>query len=128
MKILKTFFSATIIFGALNAADIDANLIEAAKKEGVINSVAMPDTWANWKDTWDDLARLYSLKHSDTDMSSAQEIAKFKAEKKNATADIGDVGQSFGRIAFWRALASLLKLVTGIKYLIGQKTKTVTGC
>ncbi len=82
MKILKTFFSATIIFGALNAADIDANLIEAAKKEGVINSVAMPDTWANWKDTWDDLARLYSLKHSDTDMSSAQEIAKFKAEKK----------------------------------------------
>lgn len=79
MKILKIFFSATIVFGALNAANIDANLIEAAKKEGVINSVGMPDTWANWKDTWDDLARLYSLKHSDTDMSSAQEIANLKA-------------------------------------------------
>lgn len=25
-------------------------------------------------------------------MSSAQEIAKFKAEKKNASGDIGDVG------------------------------------
>lgn len=57
-------------------------MIEAAKKEGVINSVGMPDTWANWKDTWDDLARLYSLKHSDTDMSSAQEIANLKPARQ----------------------------------------------
>ncbi len=35
MKILKTFFSATIVFGALNAVDIDANLIEAAKKRAL---------------------------------------------------------------------------------------------
>jgi hypothetical protein len=43
----------------------------------------MPDSWANWKDTWFDLGKLYGLKHMDTDMSSAQEIAKFAAEKSN---------------------------------------------
>ncbi|WDU60473.1 ABC transporter substrate-binding protein [Pseudomonas poae] len=71
----------------------------AAKAEGAVNSVGMPDDWANWKGTWDDLAKTYGLKHIDTDMSSAQEIAKFKAEKDNASADIGDVGAAFGPIA-----------------------------
>ncbi len=74
-------------------------LEQAARAEGAVNSVGMPDSWANWKDTWADLARLYGLKHQDTDMSSAQEIAKFAAEKENATADIGDVGAAFGPIA-----------------------------
>ena len=59
----------------------------------------MPDDWANWKGTWEDLAKNYGLKHIDTDMSSAQEIAKFAAEKDNASADIGDVGAAFGPIA-----------------------------
>ena len=76
-----------------------AALIKAAQKEGRVNSVGMPDTWANWKETWEDLKTKYGLEHQDTDMSSAQEIAKFAAEKNNATADIGDVGQSFGPIA-----------------------------
>lgn len=57
-------------------------LEQAARAEGAVNSVGMPDSWANWKDTWADLARLYGLKHQDTDMSSAQEIAKFAAERK----------------------------------------------
>ncbi|MDL5591725.1 ABC transporter substrate-binding protein [Bacillus subtilis] len=74
-------------------------LEEAARKEGAVNSVGMPDSWANWKDTWVDLEKKYGLKHMDTDMSSAQEIAKFAAEKDNATADIGDVGAAFGPIA-----------------------------
>ncbi len=78
--------------------DIDT-LISAAKKEGVVYSVGMPDSWANWKDTWRDLNNLYGLEHQDTDMSSAQEIAKFEAERNNATADIGDVGFAFARVA-----------------------------
>ena len=82
------------------AAGTDLKTLEAAAKaEGEVNSVGMPDNWANWKGTWDDLAKLYGLKHIDTDMSSAQEIAKFKAEKDNASADIGDVGAAFGPIA-----------------------------
>ncbi|MCW2270257.1 MULTISPECIES: ABC transporter substrate-binding protein [Pseudomonas] len=82
------------------AADTDLKALEdAARKEGAVNSVGMPDAWANWKGTWEDLAKKYSLKHMDTDMSSAQEVAKFDAEKDNASADIGDVGAAFGPIA-----------------------------
>ncbi|MDO7901384.1 ABC transporter substrate-binding protein [Pseudomonas sp. K1(2024)] len=103
---MKKFFMASLLGSAIAlcttamAADTDLNsLEEAARKEGTVNSVGMPDAWANWKGTWDDLASKYGLKHSDTDMSSAQEIAKFDAEKDNASADIGDVGAAFGPIA-----------------------------
>lgn len=74
-------------------------IIIAAKEEGEVNSVGMPDTWANWIGTWEDINKKYGLKHVDTDMSSAEEIAKFKAEGENATADIGDIGYEFGNIA-----------------------------
>ncbi|MFF2754766.1 ABC transporter substrate-binding protein [Psychrobacillus sp. NPDC058041] len=74
-------------------------ITEKAKEEGTVNSVGMPDSWANWVETWDELGTEYSLKHTDTDMSSAEELAKFEAEKEDATADIGDVGIAFGPIA-----------------------------
>jgi putative spermidine/putrescine transport system substrate-binding protein len=70
-----------------------------AKKEGEVNSVGMPDSWANWGETWSEVTNKYTLKHSDTDLSSAEELAKMESEKENATADIGDVGMSFGPIA-----------------------------
>lgn len=74
-------------------------ITEAAKAEGKVISVGMPDDWANWKATWSDLLNLYGLEHSDTDMSSAEEIAKMVAEKDNPTVDIGDVGIAFGPVA-----------------------------
>jgi putative spermidine/putrescine transport system substrate-binding protein len=92
--------SAIALATSAMAAGTDLQTLEkAARAEGTVNSVGMPDSWANWKDTWNDLNSKYGLKHSDTDMSSAQEIAKFAAEKDNATADIGDVGAAFGPIA-----------------------------
>ncbi|UOO80993.1 ABC transporter substrate-binding protein [Uruburuella testudinis] len=87
-------------------------IIEKARAEGRINSVGMPDTWANWKETWQDLAQEYGLQHQDTDMSSAQEIAKFAAEKDNATADIGDVGATFGPIALEKEVVQPYKPTT----------------
>nr|WP_035445454.1 ABC transporter substrate-binding protein [Bacillus sp. UNC41MFS5] len=75
-----------------------------AKVEGEINSVGMPDSWANWGETWNNVTKKYTLKHSDTDLSSAEEIAKMESEKDNATADIGDVGISFGPIAEQKGL------------------------
>jgi len=95
--LLASAFAATSTV-AIATPDLKA-LEAAAKKEGEVNSVGMPDSWANWKDTWRDLNVKFSLKHMDTDMSSAQEIAKFAAEGENATADIGDVGFAFGPIA-----------------------------
>lgn len=86
---------------ATNVANspIPESLIQAAKAEGNVWSLGMPDSWANWVQTWDDLNKLYGIKHVDTDMSSAQEIAKFDAEKKNASGDIGDIGQAFADLA-----------------------------
>ncbi|USX01348.1 extracellular solute-binding protein [Pseudomonas proteolytica] len=95
---------------AAMAADTDLKTLEAAAKaEGAVNSVGMPDDWANWRGTWEDLAAKYGLKHIDTDMSSAQEIAKFDAEKDNASADIGDVGAAFGPIAASKGVTQAYK-------------------
>lgn len=90
--------------GSSGSNDVNSHLTleeitKKAKDEGVVNSVGMPDTWANWVETWTELGTEYNLKHEDTDMSSAEELAKFEAEKDDATADIGDVGIAFGPIA-----------------------------
>jgi putative spermidine/putrescine transport system substrate-binding protein len=105
--------SAIALATSANAAQTDLKALEeAARAEGEVNSVGMPDSWANWKDTWQDLEQKYGLKHIDTDMSSAQEIAKFAAEKDNATADIGDVGAAFGPIAVQQGVTQPYKPTT----------------
>lgn len=86
---------AAAITGDLSLGDLE----KKAKEEGSVISVGMPDSWANWVDTWKDINTKYGLKHTDTDMSSAEEIAKFDAEKDKPTADIGDVGMAFGSVA-----------------------------
>ncbi|MBA5707826.1 extracellular solute-binding protein [Pseudomonas fulva] len=112
---MKKLFMASLLGSAIAfctsamAADDLKALEDAARKEGTVNSVGMPDAWANWKDTWQDLASKYGLKHSDTDMTSAQEIAKFEAEKDNASADIGDVGAAFGPIAIAKGVSQPYK-------------------
>ncbi|MGC6388447.1 ABC transporter substrate-binding protein [Ewingella sp. S1.OA.A_B6] len=100
--------STSVVF----AAEPPAELLKAAQAEGTVNSVGMPDDWANWKGTWSDLSTKYGLKHSDTDMSSAQEIAKFLAEKDNASADIGDVGAAFGPVAVQKGVTQAYKPTT----------------
>jgi len=79
-------------------------IIENAKEEGTVESVGMPDTWANWGETWEDMNTLYGIQHNDIDMSSAEELAIFEAEKNNATKDIGDVGRAFGPLAVDKGL------------------------
>lgn len=103
-KALVSALVGVLFSGSVLAADAAENpalqsLIDAAKKEGQVNSLAMPDAWANWKETWEDITKIYGINHADTDMSSAQEIAKFAAEKNNASGDIGDIGQAFADVA-----------------------------
>ena len=81
-----------------NAMSLD-EITAAAKEEGAVNSVGMPDTWANWIETWGDLKTNYGVDHTDLDMSSSEEIAMFKEEGKDGTKDIGDVGQQWGPVA-----------------------------
>lgn len=92
----------------LNALTLD-ELVEKAKADGEVNSVGMPDNWANWGETWQELTAAYGIAHTDVDMSSAEELAIFDSEKANATKDIGDVGQSFGPIAVEQGLAAPYK-------------------
>ena len=108
--LLASLLGSAIVLGNHAMANEDLKALEqAARAEGEVNSVGMPNSWANWKDTWADLNKLYGLKHMDTDMSSAQEIAKFDAEKDNATADIGDVGAAFGPIAVQKGVTQPYK-------------------
>lgn len=81
-----------------NSMSLD-DIIAQAKEEGQINSVGMPDTWANWIGTWDDIEEKYGITQADQDMSSAEEIAMFKQEGTDGTKDIGDVGQQWGPTA-----------------------------
>lgn len=111
-KILVTGFLAGVLSMSVAAADAPSDLsalVAAAKKEGAVNSLGMPDDWANWKDTWVQMKAKYGITHQDTDMSSAQEIAKFDAEKTNASGDIGDVGHSFGPIAVTKGVTQAYK-------------------
>lgn len=93
------------------AQNVDS-LIVAAKKEGAVNSLGMPGDWANWQDTWSQLTQKYGLKHQDTDLSSAEEIAKFESEKSNASGDIGDVGYTFAPVAVQKGLTQPYKPTT----------------
>ena len=84
-------------------------MIATAKSEGQIVSLGMPDDWANWGEMWKAITAKYGVTHTDTDMSSAEELAKFEAEKSNASADIGEVGLEFGPIAVTRGLSQPYK-------------------
>ncbi len=91
--------------GGSAASDADYNsmsledLISQAQEEGEIQSVGMPDTWANWVETWEDIESEYGITHADQDMSSAEELSMFREEGTDGTKDIGDVGQSWGPVA-----------------------------
>ena len=93
------FGAAALPARAQTAQPSPKDLERLARAEGRLASVGMPDDWANWRGTWADLQRLYGIAHVDSDMSSAEEIAKIEAEKANASVDIGDVGFEFGAIA-----------------------------
>ncbi len=82
-----------------DAAAIIADLETKAKAEGALNSYGMPPDWTNFGAIWDKFLPKYGLTHTDTDMSSAEEIQKFDAEKNNPVSDQGDIGIQFGPVA-----------------------------
>ncbi len=78
----------------MNALTLD-QIIEGAKAEGKVESVGMPDEWADWGSLWNSVTTNYGLTHNDTDMSSSEELQMFATEGKNGTKDMGDVGYGF---------------------------------
>lgn len=80
--------------GDLNSKTVD-ELTEAAKAEGEVVSVGMPDEWADWASLWKTMSDTYGISHNDTDMSSSEELQMFATEGEKGTKDIGDVGYGF---------------------------------
>ena len=78
----------------LNALTLD-ELTEKAKADGHVESVGMPDEWADWGSLWTAMGDTYGLTHNDTDMSSSEELQMFATEGENGTKDMGDVGYGF---------------------------------
>ena len=70
-----------------------------ARAEKKIVSYGQPDDWANWKEIWQVFCAKYGCTHEDTDMTSAEEIAKFKAERNNPVADTAEIGMIWGPVA-----------------------------
>jgi putative spermidine/putrescine transport system substrate-binding protein len=94
------------------AASVDpiiAQLEAGARAGGAINSYGMPDDWTNFGEIFANFTAKYGLTHTDTDMSSAEEISKFDAEKNNPVADIGDIGILFGPVAVDKGVAECYK-------------------
>jgi putative spermidine/putrescine transport system substrate-binding protein len=100
MKKPQLLVGAVVLAGLsmVLAADNLTELAAKAKQEGRIVSYGIPNDWLNYEKMWDVFTKRYGVTHQDTDMSSAEEIAKFLAEKNAPVADVGDVGLAFGPI------------------------------
>ncbi len=97
-KLVSVFLALAMLLTVCGAMAEDLNsytldeIIEKAKAEGHVESVGMPDSWANWGDSWNGLTETYGIAHTDDDMSSAEELNMFA---NDSTRDIGDVGLAF---------------------------------
>lgn len=70
-------------------------MAEAAKKEGQIISYGMSDDWVNLGKMWSTFEQRYGVKHTDTDMTSAEQITRLLAEKDAPVMDVADIGYDF---------------------------------
>jgi len=74
------------------------NILKAAKKEGRINTIALPPDWANYGEIMSSFQKRYGLKltNDNPDASSAQENQAVRSLKGDSRApDVLDVGPSF---------------------------------
>jgi putative spermidine/putrescine transport system substrate-binding protein len=99
--------SAATLLGGIACASAQSlpDLEAAARKEGNVVSLGMPDDWANWGDIWKAMNAKYGVTHTDTDMSSGEAVAKLEAEKSNPSADITEIGIEFVPIAISKGLS-----------------------
>ncbi len=82
-------------------ADPLADLIKAAKAEGMLTTIALPHDWCNYGEAIDSFKAKYGLQVNELnpDGGSGDEIEAIKANKDNKgpqAPDVIDVGYSFG--------------------------------
>jgi putative spermidine/putrescine transport system substrate-binding protein len=77
-------------------------LVAAAKKEGTLNVIALPPTWANYGNVIKQFAKTYGIKvvSANPDGSSQDEVNAVKSEKGTAKApDVLDVGMAVALVS-----------------------------
>jgi putative spermidine/putrescine transport system substrate-binding protein len=87
--------------GTASAGGPSQELIDAAKKEGGLTTIALPHSWCNYGEMLSSFTAKYGIPINELnpDGSSAQEIDAIKANKDNPgpqAPDVIDVGLSFG--------------------------------
>ena len=70
-------------------------LMEGAKAEGQVVSYGMSDDWVNLGNIWKSIEDKYNVIHTDTDMTSAEQITRLLAEKDAPVMDVADIGFDF---------------------------------
>src|SRR6476659_6492169 len=126
MLIPLAAFGASAQSPAASVDTIIAQLEAGARAGGAINSYGMSDDWTNFGEIFANFTAKYGLTHTDTDMSSAEEISKFDAEKNNPVADIGDIGILFGPVAVDKGVAECYKATLWAE--IPDYAKDPNGC
>lgn len=96
---------------SLNDMTMD-EIVAQAKQEGRIDTVGMPDDWANYGNLFKAVCSEYGLEHTDIDMSSSEQLALFEAEKDSPTKDMGEVGQQHAATVMEKGLAQPYKPTT----------------
>src|SRR5262245_13905392 len=86
---------------SLAYAEPSQDLIDAAKKEGTLTTIALPHSWYGYGDVIDGFKKKYGLEVNELnpDAGSGDEIEAVKANKGNTgpqAPDVIDVGLSFG--------------------------------
>src|SRR5574341_897814 len=88
-----------VIMGWAAAAPAGAQsmqaLMEGAKREGKLVSYGMSDDWVNLENIFAAIEKKYGVKHTDTDMTSAEQITRLLAERNAPVMDIADIGYDF---------------------------------
>jgi putative spermidine/putrescine transport system substrate-binding protein len=77
------------------------DLTAAAEQAAEFQTYGMPDSWANYGESFTRFceANGFTCSRTDTDMSSLQEITTFDSEKNNPVAAFADIGIMFGPVA-----------------------------
>lgn len=74
-------------------------LVKAAQKEGTLNAITLPRTWANYGEMMDTFGKAFGIKINDDnpDGSSAYEIQTIKTAPASKIPDQTDIGITYGQ-------------------------------
>lgn len=101
-KILSMTTALVMATSAVAVAEPSAELIEAAKKEGMLTTIALPHDWCGYGEVIAAFKKKYpeiTVNELNPDASSADEVEAIKANKDNKgpqAPDVVDVGLAFG--------------------------------